>query len=92
VDRSADTRPKTNTLASVAAYETEVRRERQQAGITAALATGKKWGGSAKKRLLSVTAEQVAGVKRLHKEGEKIARIARTVGLSWPTIYRLLAS
>ena len=81
-----------NVLASVAAYETEVRRERQQAGIAAALAAGKTWGGSEKGRLLNVTAEQVAAVKRLHGEGEKIARIARTVGLSRPTIYRLLAS
>lgn len=81
-----------NVLASVAAYETEVRRERQQAGIAAAIAAGKTWGGSAKGRLLNVTAEQLAAVKRLHKEGEKIARIARTVGLSRPTIYRLLAS
>ena len=81
-----------NVLASVAAYETEVRRERQQAGIAAALAAGKKWGGSAKGRLLNVTAEQVAAVKKLHREGEKIARIARTVGLSRPTVYRLLES
>jgi len=42
--------------------------------------------------MLTVTAEQVAAIKRLHKEGEKIARIARTVGLSRPTVYRLLAS
>jgi DNA-binding IclR family transcriptional regulator len=35
--------------------------------------------------------EQVAIVKRLNSDGEKIAVIARTVGLSRPTIYRLLA-
>jgi DNA invertase Pin-like site-specific DNA recombinase len=77
-------------LASVAAYETEVRRERQTAGIAAARAAGKTWGGSQPGRLLQVTAEQVAAVKRLHKQDAKIAVIARTVGLSRPTVYRLL--
>lgn len=80
-----------HVLASVAAYETEVRRERQMAGIAAAKAAGKTWGGSEPGRLLSVTREQVAAVKRMSKQGEKIAVIARTVGLSRPTIYRLLA-
>jgi DNA-binding transcriptional regulator LsrR (DeoR family) len=56
------------------------------------LAAGKSWGGSAKGRLLSVTAEQVAAVRWLHNEGEKIARIAKAVGLSRPTVNRLLAS
>jgi DNA invertase Pin-like site-specific DNA recombinase len=79
-----------HVLASVAAYETEVRRERQQAGIAAAKAAGKTWGGSEPGRLLSVTKEQVAAVRKLHRDGEKIARIARTVGLSRPTIYRLI--
>jgi len=79
-----------HVLASVAAYETEVRRERQTAGIAAAKAAGVTWGGSEPGRLLTVTKEQVAAVKRLHKDGEKIARIARTVGLSRPTIYRLI--
>lgn len=81
-----------NVLASVAAYETEVRRERQQAGIAAAIAAGKTWGGSAKGRHLKVTREQIATVRRLHKEGEKIARIARAAGLSRPSVYRILAS
>lgn len=81
-----------NVLASVASYETEIRRERQQAGIEAAKAAGKTWGGSAKGRMLTVTAEQAAAVKRLAKEGERVTTIARTVGLSRPTIYRLLAS
>ncbi len=81
-----------NVLASVAAYETEVRRERQQAGIEAARAAGKRWGGSTKGRLLKVTPEQVAAVQRLHAEKTGIAAIARTVGLSRPTVYRLLES
>jgi len=80
-----------HVLASVAAYENEVRRERQMAGIAAAKAAGKTWGGSEPGRLLSVTKEQVAAVKRMRKQGEKVAVIARTVGLSRPTIYRLIA-
>lgn len=73
-----------------AAYETEVRAERVLAGQAAARAAGKKWGGSQKGRLLTVTPEQVAAVQRMHAEGAKIAAIARATGLSRPTVYRLL--
>ena len=54
-------------------------------------ASGKTWGGSVKGRLLTVTPEQVATVKELDGAGVKRARIARTVGLSRPTIYRILS-
>lgn len=77
-----------NVLASVAAYETEVRAERVQAGQAVARQQGKTWGGSKKGRLITVTMEQREQV--LAMRGDKIARIARTVGLSRPTIYRLL--
>jgi DNA invertase Pin-like site-specific DNA recombinase len=77
-----------NVLASVAAYETEVRAERVQAGQAVARQHGKTWGGSDKGRLITVTVEQRNQV--LAMRGEKVARIARTVGLSRPTIYRLL--
>lgn len=77
-----------NVLASVAAYETEVRAERVQAGQAVARQQGKKWGGSKKGRLITVTVEQRSQV--LAMRGQKITRIARTVGLSRPTIYRLL--
>jgi len=77
-----------NVLASVAAYETEVRAERVLAGQAAARASGKTWGGSKPGRQITVTNEQKAQV--LSMRGEKIAKIARTVGLSRPTIYRLL--
>src|SRR5208283_370678 len=43
-----------NVLASVAAYETEVRAERVLAGQAAARAAGKTWGGSKKGRRLKV--------------------------------------
>ncbi len=81
-----------NVLASVAAYETEVRGERVRAGQEAARAKGKKWGGSKPGRRVKVTAEQVAAIVRMKAEGEKVARIARTVSLSRLTIYRVLQS
>jgi len=79
-----------NVLASVAAYETEVRCERQRAGIDAARAAGKRWGGSVKGRRLKVTAEQTAIIARLKSEGQAVAAIARATGLSRPTIYSVL--
>jgi DNA invertase Pin-like site-specific DNA recombinase len=78
-----------NILASVAAYETEVRSERQMAGIAAAKAAGRTWGGSAKGRRLKVTDEQLATVRRLKAEKMPVSQIARAVGLSRPTIYAL---
>lgn len=77
-----------NVLASVAAYETEVRAERVLAGQAAAREQGKTWGGSKLGRQITVTDEQKSQV--LSMRGDKIAKIARTVGLSRPTIYRLL--
>ena len=79
-----------NVLASVAAYENEVRGERIRAGQAAARARGKTWGGSQKGRRIKVTAEQAATVQRLKDEGAKIAAIARAVGLSRPTVYNIL--
>jgi DNA invertase Pin-like site-specific DNA recombinase len=79
-----------NVLASVAAYETEVRAARITAGQAAARESGKTWGGSPPGRRLKVTAEQEAMVHRLRRGGEKVAVIARTTGLSRPTIYRIL--
>jgi len=80
-----------NVLASVAQYETEIRAERTLAGQAVARANGKCWGGSRKGRRIWVTPEQERMILRLHSEGEKIAAIARTVNLSRPTVYRLLA-
>ena len=77
-----------NVLASVAAYETEVRAERVLAGQAAARENGKSWGGSKAGRQITVTDEQKSQV--LSMQGEKIARIARTVGLTRPTVYRLI--
>jgi DNA invertase Pin-like site-specific DNA recombinase len=79
-----------NVLASVAAYETEVRGERVKAGQQAARETGKKWGGSKKGRRIKVTQDQVNAILEMKGKGKKIASIARTVCLSRLTIYRIL--
>ena len=79
-----------NVLASVAAYENEVRSERIRAGQAVAHANGKRWGGSEKGRRIKVTPEQARNIRRLKDEGEKIAAIARATGLSRPTIYSVL--
>jgi DNA invertase Pin-like site-specific DNA recombinase len=79
-----------NVLASVAQYETEIRCERVLAGQAVARANGKTWGGSAKGRRISVSSEQVQAVRKMKAEGVKVAKISRAVGLSRPTIYRLL--
>jgi DNA invertase Pin-like site-specific DNA recombinase len=81
-----------NVLASVAAYENEIRSERIRAGQAVAMANGKRWGGSRKGRRLKVTAEQVQAIRRLKDEGQKVAAIARATGLSRPTIYSVLGS
>ena len=79
-----------NVLASVAAYETEVRGERVRAGQQAARANGKRWGGSRKGRRVKVTEEQAQVIAEMRDRGEKIARIARIMGLSRVTVYRVL--
>lgn len=81
-----------HVLASVAAYETEVRAERIYPGQAAAREAGKTWGGSPKGRRLKVTAEQEAAALRMIGEGEGVTAIARTTELSRPTIYRVLGS
>ena len=79
-----------NVLASVAAYETEVRGERVRAGQAAAKAAGKRWGGSKRGRKVKVSQEQAKAIVSLRSGGEKIARIARAVNLSRLTVYRVL--
>lgn len=79
-----------NVLASVAAYETEVRAERVLAGQSAARAAGKRWGGSEAGRLLKVTPEQVKAINDMKAKGEGVSTIAKATGLSRPTVYRVL--
>jgi DNA invertase Pin-like site-specific DNA recombinase len=82
-----------NVLASVAQFETEVRAERIHAGLEVAKANGVKLGrkpGAGKGVRLKVTVEQQKIVNRLKKEGQGVSAIARTTGLSRPTIYSIL--
>jgi DNA invertase Pin-like site-specific DNA recombinase len=80
-----------NVLASVAAYETEVRAERIRAGQDVARAAGKHLGRPAGIRTpIKVTREHNALVRRMKAEGQKVASIARATGLSRVTIYRIL--
>ncbi len=81
-----------NVLASVAAFETEVRGERVLAGQAAARANGKKWGGSSQGKRRIATAEKADAVRDMKADGKSIAAISRIVGLSRPTIYSLLAT
>jgi DNA invertase Pin-like site-specific DNA recombinase len=82
-----------NALASVAAYETEVRGERIRAGQEVARAAGKHLGRPPGIRTpLKVTREQDALVRRMKADGVKIASIASATGLSRVTIYRILES
>jgi len=78
-----------NVLASVAAYETEVRGERVAAGQAVAKAAGKQWGGSKKGRRL-ISADKVSAIQAMRKGGEPVAVIARAVGVSRPTVYSVL--
>lgn len=77
-------------LASVASYETEVRKERQLAGIAKAKADGKTWGGRKTGTRVKLTTEKEVAIRQLHEQGYSIASIARTVGLTRKTIYRAL--
>ena len=81
-----------NVLASVAQFENEVRSERILAGQAAARAAGKRWGGSRAGVRRKVTPDHAKLIRRLKREGEPVAVIARVTGLSRPTVYDVLAS
>jgi DNA invertase Pin-like site-specific DNA recombinase len=77
-------------LASVAAYETEVRKERQLAGIAKAKAEGKTWGGRRPGTRIKLTVEKEMLIHQLHVEGKPVAAIARMVGLTRKTVYKAI--
>ncbi len=81
-----------NVLASVAAYENEVRGERIKAGQEAARAEGKRWGGSRVGRRSAAVSEKQETVRQLYANGMAVAKIARTCGISRPTVYSLIES
>jgi DNA invertase Pin-like site-specific DNA recombinase len=80
-----------NVLASVAAYETEVRAERSLAGQAVAKEKGVRFGrpeGPGKR--IKVTPEQVAMIIKMKNDKAPVTTIAKTTGLSRPTIYSIL--
>ncbi len=80
-----------NVLASVAAFENELRSERIVAGQQAARENGQKWGGSQKGRQLTVTDDSIRLVHQMAAQGEKKAAIVRATKLSRSTVYRILS-
>jgi DNA invertase Pin-like site-specific DNA recombinase len=82
-----------HVLASVAEYETEIRAERVLAGLEVARERGVRLGRPAGVHTaVKVTPEQAAQVRRLVTEGQGVTAISRAVGLSRPTVYRLIAA
>jgi DNA invertase Pin-like site-specific DNA recombinase len=79
-----------NIVASIASYETEVRSERQVAGIKAAQEKGVKFGrprGSKKSRIPD---DKRRAVMEHKSAGWKVAHIARAVGLTRKTVYSVI--
>jgi DNA invertase Pin-like site-specific DNA recombinase len=79
-------------LASVAVYETEVRSERQMAGIAAAKDKGVRFGrppGSKSSRVPEAKRESIVAPKQA---GWRISDIARAVGLARKTVYAVLGA
>jgi DNA invertase Pin-like site-specific DNA recombinase len=77
-------------MAGVAAYETEVRSERQMAGIAAAKKRGVRFGrppGTAHSR---ISPEKRQSVIEHKAAGWKVAQIGRAVGLARKTVYQVL--
>jgi DNA invertase Pin-like site-specific DNA recombinase len=80
-----------NVMAGVASYEAETRGERQAAGIAAARAAGKQWGGRKRGARYKVTPELAAAIRRESAAGLSKAAIARLLKISRPTVYSVLA-
>jgi len=80
-------------LASVAEFEREVRGERQMAAIASIRDrnNGKcPWGGSKPGVALKLNEDQVIYIHKAKASGETVSSIARTVGVSRQTVYRVL--
>jgi DNA invertase Pin-like site-specific DNA recombinase len=82
-----------HVLASVAAYELEVKTERQREGIEAVRRENNgrcPWGGRKPGTRVKVTAEVEKAIRTMRKDGRAIAEIARVVKVSRPTVYAVL--
>jgi DNA invertase Pin-like site-specific DNA recombinase len=81
-----------NVLASVAAYETEVRSERQVAGIAVAKARGVRFGRPPGSKSTRVPEAKRAAMIDHKAAGWRISDIARAVGLARKTVDAVLAA
>jgi DNA invertase Pin-like site-specific DNA recombinase len=73
-------------MASLAEFERRVIRERTMAGLAAARARGKLGG-----RPTVMTPEKIEVARRMLADGQDKAVIARTIGVSRPTLYNYLS-
>jgi DNA invertase Pin-like site-specific DNA recombinase len=81
-------------LAGVSAFETEVRQERQPNGIAAAREENGgrcPWGGRKPGTRVKVTVEKEQVIRTMHRQGLKIAAIARSTELTRKTVYAVLS-
>ena len=90
LDQNIDTSTSTgkllfNMLASIAEFETEIRRERQMEGISRAKDKGVQFGRKAK-----LTEEEVQELRKKRADGVLIKDLMKGYGLSKASIYRLL--
>lgn len=90
-DATLDTTTRTGKLvfgilASIAEFETALRRERQMEGIARAKAKGKTGG-----RPATLTAETRQRIVKLNADGMSIRKVAAEVGFSKSTVQKVLA-
>jgi len=77
-------------MMAMARLEREHIRSRVNAGIAAARADGKAWGGRKAGTRIAVTVEKEQAIHRMKAVGVPIAEIARVLGLTRRTIYKTL--
>lgn len=79
-----------NVLASVAQFETELRREKVLAGIAAKKAKGEKWNNGRPKGSVKWTEQDVEAIKSMKASGLPMTKIVARTKLSRSTIYNIL--
>jgi DNA invertase Pin-like site-specific DNA recombinase len=78
-------------MMAMAKLEREHIRSRVNAGIAAARAAGKAWGGRRKGCRVKVTLEKEEAIHRMNADNVPKSEIARVLGLTRRTIYKTLA-
>ena len=73
-------------LASIAEFETEIRKERQMEGIAKAKEKGVQFGRKPKMR-----DQEIEEMRQARKNGRKISELMAMYSISKATVYRLLA-